>query len=70
MATRVWLLACVAHAVDDAAQLRVELVGVEAPSGLGDVHHEVGAAFELVRDAHHGDEEAQVVRDRLLASRA
>ena len=34
---------------------------------LGDVDHEVGTALELVPDAHHGDEEPQVGRDRLLA---
>jgi len=49
-----------AHLVDDPAQLGVELVGIQAPRRLGDVHAEVGAALELGHDAQDGDETAQV----------
>ena len=48
MATRVWFDGLGAHAVDDPADLRIELVRIEAARRLGDVHHEVGAALELV----------------------
>ena len=40
---------------------------VEAAGRLGDVHHEVGAALELVGDAHHRHEESQIGGERLLA---
>ena len=67
MATRGLVARLRAHAVDDPAQLRVELVRIEAARRLRHVDHEVGAALELVRDAHHRDEEPQVGRERLLA---
>ena len=67
IATRCLVRRLAAHLVDDPAQLGVELVGIEPPGGLRDVHHEIGAALELVPDPHHGDEEAEVARDRLLA---
>jgi hypothetical protein len=42
-------------------------VRIQASGRLRDVHHEVGTALELVRHAHHGDEESQVGGERLLA---
>ena len=54
------------HAIDDPAKLRVELVGIQAPGRLRHVDHQVGAAFELVRDPHDRHEEAEVAGERLL----
>ena len=55
------------HAVDDAPHLGVELVGVDAPGGLGHVAHEVADALDLVGHPHDGDEGAQVDGHGLLA---
>ena len=49
-----------AHAIDDAAQLRVELMRIQPSRGLGDVDHEVAAALQLVRDAERAGTEPDI----------
>ena len=44
-----------AHAVDDAAQLGVELVAVDAAGRLADVDHQVGGALDLGDHLHSGE---------------
>ena len=44
-----------AHALDDAADARRELAGVEAAGGAGDVAHQARRELDLVQDAQHGE---------------
>ena len=51
-----------AHPVDERPGGGVEPSRVQPPGGAGDVHHQVGAALELVGDAQRHPDEAQVGR--------
>ena len=64
------LVGLVAHLRSQPAQLRVEVVAVEPPGGLGDVGAQVGRALDLRGDLHRRDDPAEVSRHRLLESRA
>ena len=48
------------HPLDDPTRRRVERMTAEAPRGLGDVDHEVGAALELVGDPERARDEPDV----------
>ena len=60
------LLGLVAHLLDDPAQPRVELVPVDPPGRLADVHGEVGRPLDLGDDPQRGDDLAQVAGHRRL----
>ena len=55
-----------AHPVDEAAHLRLQLDPVNPADGLGDVGHQVAAAFDLGDHPQVGEDGAQVNRHRLL----
>ena len=62
----VQLLGLLAHPRDDAAQLRVELVAVDAPRRLADVAHQVGRALDVGDHLQQGDDLAKVAGHRRL----
>ena len=55
-----------AHALDDPADPRRQLAGVQAAGGPGDVAHQAGGELDLVQDAQHGEHRPQVGGHRLL----
>ena len=55
-----------AHALDDAADPRRQLAGIQPACGPGDVAHQAGRELDLVQDPQHGEQLAQVGRHRLL----
>ncbi len=55
-----------AHALDDPADARRQLAGVQAPGRPGDVAHQAGGELDLVQDAQDREQRAQVGRHRLL----
>ena len=55
-----------AHALDDPADARRELAGVEAAGGPGDVAHQAGRELDLVQDPQDREHRPQVGGHRLL----
>ena len=55
-----------AHPLDDAADPRRELAGVEAPGGAGDVAHQPARELDLVQDPQHREHGPQVGGHGLL----
>ena len=66
IAADVQLLRLLAHAADDAAQLRVEVVAVDATRGLADVAQQIGAALDLGDHLQQRDHLAQLAGHRRL----
>ena len=62
-------LGLVAHLLDDAAQVRIELVAVDPPCRLADVDAEVGGALDVGEDLDRRHDGAQVDGDRAPAGR-